>query len=321
MRWDRSITLNLVHPLRRALGLTRPAGHEPMPGYAGAACNTAPLPILMYHSISEEPEPGVAPYYQTNTSPAKFAEQLAVLAEDHYWTQWLAPLSQRDQDGWPWQPKTRQPPVLITFDDGYRNFYTEAWPVLRRHGYTATMFLPTAYIAEERRSFKGQECLTWGEVRELHAEGVEFGSHTVSHPRLVDLGWNEIEAELADSKSRIEDNLQVRVTTFAYPYAFPQANREFARRFRVALKTAGYECCVTTEVGRATVSQDPYRWKRLPVNTLDDAALFRAKLAGSYDWLAWPQAAVKRLKSIKRGTSNAPGAKATAQGGTLKPEI
>src|SRR5207249_3977471 len=95
-------------------------------------------------------------------------------------------------------------------------------------------------------AFNGKEFLTWNEVRELQKNGTEFGSHTVNHPRLVDLNWPDIESEIGNSKSEIEGRLGWPVRTFAYPYAFPQADKHFADRFRQLLDQAGYACCVTT---------------------------------------------------------------------------
>ncbi len=200
--------------------------------------------------------------------------------------------------------------VVITFDDGFRNFYTHAFPILQEFGLSATMFLPTVFInreassrttgnsAPEKRAhtFDGKTFLTWPEVRELRRAGIEMGSHTVNHPRLVDLSWPEIELEIRNSKLEIETELGEPITTFAYPFAFPQSNEPFVRTFKSNLKRAGYDCCVTTEVGRARPGNDPYRLKRLPVNSCDDVRLFRSKLEGDYDWLGRPQSAVKTLK-------------------------
>ncbi len=74
--------------------------------------------------------------------------------------------------------------MVITFDDGFADFYTNAFPLLNRYGFSATVYLPTAYIGKSAREFKGVECLTWDQVRALDRAGVEFGSHTVSHPQL-----------------------------------------------------------------------------------------------------------------------------------------
>ena len=66
--------------------------------------------------------------------------------------------------------------VVLTFDDGYRDFYTDAFPILASFGYTATVYLPTQHIGEDTLAFNGTACLTWNQVRELEKAGIEFGS-------------------------------------------------------------------------------------------------------------------------------------------------
>jgi peptidoglycan/xylan/chitin deacetylase (PgdA/CDA1 family) len=281
-RLDRALTTGVFHPLWRA----------------GLVAGEFRLPILMYHSIGEEAEAGLAGYYRTATSPAVFREHLRQLSREGYKTMDLAEavevLAGQRAPG----PGKY---VVITFDDGFRNFYTEAFPALAGHGFAATMFLPTGYIGSGRQCFKGKECLTWREARELRQAGMGLGSHTVSHPVLYEESWERIERELRDSRQRMEDELGEAVRSFAYPYAFPQSDREFAEIFKEKLREAGYECCVTTELGRAKPGDDPYRLKRLPANGLDDAEFFRAKLEGGYDWLAWPQDIFKLARKLRRG--------------------
>jgi peptidoglycan/xylan/chitin deacetylase (PgdA/CDA1 family) len=193
-----------------------------------------------------------------------------------------------------------KPCVVITFDDGYRNVLLHAAPALQKHGFTATIFLPTAFISPARREFNQTECLTWDEVTALRAQGVRFGSHTVTHPKLYGLDWAEIEKQVRDSKNEIESRLGEPVTTFAYPYAFPQDDKVFTKRLHTLLRTAGYECCVTTWIGRAQPGDDLFTLKRLPVNGCDDRKLFSAKLEGAYDWLGFPQAMAKKCKAWMR---------------------
>ena len=71
--------------------------------------------------------------------------------------------------------------MVITFDDGYRDFYRQAFPVLNQYGFSATVFLPTAHVGERAVAFKGKECLTWGQVRELQS-GRAFFRFSYGHP-------------------------------------------------------------------------------------------------------------------------------------------
>lgn len=275
LRADRLATLYVFHPVASRL-----------------ANGNLRIPVLMYHSVSNTA--GIRRgYFQTTTSPARFAGQMRMLQEQGYTPVALSRAAGILAGSHPGPAK----PVVITFDDGYRDFHTEAFPVLAAHGFAASMFLPTGYIGDRRSSFNGLECLTWGEVRELDTAGVEFGSHTVSHPKLKELGSGRIEQELRGSKEAIEDKLGKPAVCFSYPYAFPEANRDFVARLKDILVACGYRAGVSTVIGSAAPSSDPLFLSRLPVNSQDDAALFRAKLEGGYDWLH----GLQRLKKALAG--------------------
>jgi peptidoglycan/xylan/chitin deacetylase (PgdA/CDA1 family) len=251
------------------------------------------LPILMYHSVSNDLEPGVAPYYRVATSPERFAQHMKSLSELGY----LGLSLEEGLMKWTKNQVQDRRPVVITFDDGFRDFYTAAWPALQQHGFTATMYLPTAFVSHQRKSFLGKECLTWKEVRELRAQGIRFGSHTVNHPKLHEMPARQIESELTFSKQTLEDELGEEISSFAYPYAFPQEDRSFQRTITSQLRTQGYRSCVTTVIGRSQSGEDPLMLKRLPVNSCDDSELFAAKLEGAYDWLGSAQYAYRQVKT------------------------
>ena len=102
--------------------------------------------------------------------------------------------------------------------------------------------------------------------------------------------------EVVKSKETIEQRLGRPVESFAYPYAFPEADASFKQRLRDMLCQAGYQGGVCTTLGRPVRGSDPFFLKRLPVNSCDDTQLFQAKLAGSYDWLGTPQYLVKMAR-------------------------
>jgi peptidoglycan/xylan/chitin deacetylase (PgdA/CDA1 family) len=247
----------------------------------------------MYHSISAVDESRSHPYYRTATSVEVFEEQVSFLRENGYRAVSLSDAVSLTQGS----AKLAAKCFVMTFDDGFQDFYRQAYPILSRNDYTATVFLPTAYIGDTPRKFNGVECLTWNQVRELRRAGVYFGSHTVSHPQLRDLDDRKMEHEIRASKDTAEEHLGCPVTSFSYPYAFPEADRAFKNRLRGVLEEAGYRNGVSTIIGRADHNDDALLMKRLPVNSCDDRRLFRAKIEGGYDWLHTVQYATKILRS------------------------
>jgi peptidoglycan/xylan/chitin deacetylase (PgdA/CDA1 family) len=282
IRIDRLTTLYVVDPLRRR-----------------SLANKASIPILMYHSIADEDESGVHPYYRTSTAPQVFAAQMKSLHDDGFSVVDVGEAIHRLSAA-----QTMKNSVVITFDDGYRDFYTNAFPVLAQYRFTATMFLPTAHVGQSTLTFKGKECLSWNEVRELQKSGISFGSHTVTHPQLHDLDTYSIREEIVISKGTIEQKLGCPAPSFSYPYAFPESDDSFKARLRDELQAVGYENGVCTTVGRLSPASDPFFVNRLPVNSEDDPRLFHAKLAGSYDWMSKPQYIVKMAKRWAQAESH-----------------
>jgi peptidoglycan/xylan/chitin deacetylase (PgdA/CDA1 family) len=249
------------------------------------------IPILMYHSISDDDDTKAHPYYRTKTSPRVFKLHMQQLFDLGYSTVQVSEAATLLQNGGP-----RKKCAVITFDDGYSDFYTNAFPALNFHGFTATVFLPTGYIGNAPVQFKGKDCLTWGEVKELRKYGISFGSHTVTHPQLTTLAADLVKDEIVISKQTIEEKLGESVNSFAYPFAFPEGNSSFVQMLRHLLVESGYSQGVSTRIGTAGRGDDRYFLRRLPMNSLDDSSLFSAKLHGGYDWLHTIQYRSKVLK-------------------------
>ncbi len=285
--FDRTITLGL-DGARRALGLA----------------TTLPqrrLPVLMYHSLSDDEEP-VGGYHKVCTPPSLFRSQMDWMRATGFHgvdlstgIRWL-----RDGVGSiPGLPEGAKP-VAITFDDGFREFYRHGLPALADHGFQATMYVPTSFIGDVRKTFLNRDCMTWAELRECLLARIELGSHTVSHPVLYSLPWREIKSELHHSKQEMEQQLQRAVEAFAYPFALPSFDQRYLHRLEGLLQETGYATCATTLVGRAAETENLLRIKRIPANSSDDQPLFLAKLRGSYDWMGGVQTLVKLKGRLRK---------------------
>jgi peptidoglycan/xylan/chitin deacetylase (PgdA/CDA1 family) len=273
-RLDRLATLYLTSPLVRFFGPKRGVR----------------VPILMYHSISSNLFGMSHPYYHINTLPTVFFEQMHWLRNAGYRTvglaeAWAGLASEADLSK----------VVVLTFGDGYRDFYTEAMDVLTQCGFGATIFLATDRIRQTSVCIAGADYLTWREVKLLHQAGVRFGSHTVTHPDLRSAYPEQLEYELGHSKEVIEQNLGVPVDSFSYPFAFPEEDKNFIRFLEDEMQNIGFDYGVSTILGRAGRSHNKFFLPRLPVNSWDDTLLLRAKLEGGYDWLHWAQLLKKSM--------------------------
>jgi peptidoglycan/xylan/chitin deacetylase (PgdA/CDA1 family) len=255
----------------------------------------------MYHSISETTENRIHPYFRINTSPAIFAGHMRFLYENKYSVIPLNTIKTKLKS----DENIYNKYVSITFDDAYQDFYTYAFPILREFGFSATVFLPTGFIDNKETSLKeSKEHLTWNEIQELDRKGIDFGSHTVKHPQLKFLNPGAIEYEIEQSKETIEDKLNKSVDSFSYPFAFPEEDKQFTEYLRKTLHKHNYTCGVTTKIGTASLKDDRYFLRRIPINSCDETVFFKAKLEGAYNWLGKFQFAYKLVKSkISKGYS------------------
>jgi peptidoglycan/xylan/chitin deacetylase (PgdA/CDA1 family) len=267
-RLDRFVTLYMCSPLVRFIGRRR----------------SERVPILNYHSISNNLFGQSHPYHQINTSPGVFSKQMRWLKSQGYQGIHLSEMLDGLASG---QDMSNR--LVITFDDGYRDFFTEGFAVMKQCGFTATVFLVTDRIRKTPMRFEGVDYLTWQDVRELHSQGIRFGSRTVTHPDLRSMDPDQIDYELGYSKEVIEQELGDVVESFSYPFPFPEEDRDFARFIGDSLENQGFKNGVSSIIGRARRSSNRFCLPRIPINSWDTAELLEAKLLGGYDWMHVPQ--------------------------------
>ena len=231
--------------------------------------------MLMYHAVL--PGKG-APTWPWAVSMRRFCDQLDLLADEGYDTPTMAELATTPAKKWTGRT------AVITFDDGYIDNLA-ACEELQKRGMRASWFIVTGSIGQAPRwPADGRpegRLLNAGELREMHASGMEIGSHTVSHVRLTEADDACLAQELADSKAALEDLLSSAIGSFAYPYGAWDA------RCVAAARAAGYFAACTTRTGWALRDNDPYQLRRLTVFNSDTASTLARKLYVGSNQVSW----------------------------------
>ena len=191
------------------------------------------IPILIYHCIDASVW-GDRPMFVT---PDNFERQMRNLKEKEYTA---ITFHARDRED------SIKNPVLITFDDGYENNYTYAYPILKRYGFKATIFLIVNAIDKPR-------FLQQSQIKEM-AGLVDFESHTLTHPHLAGLAPDKLEMELSGSKKTLESLLSKKVDVIAYPYgSFDKNVIQAARKYYAFGVTTNYGKFIATTNNEYTV--------------------------------------------------------------------
>lgn len=229
---------------------------------------TRSVPVLMYHSVAAAPP---AATRRLSVHPDMFQAQLDLLGEGGFTPVTFSDLTRalRHGGGLP------ERPVVLTFDDGYADAHREALPRLQAHGWPATVFVTTGWVADaaERAGHPLDETLTWSQIRELASAGIEIGAHSHSHPQLDQLPPAALARELRDSRALLEDRLGRSVPAVAYPYGYS------SHRVRRAVQAAGYEAAAAVRNTRARPPVDRLAVPRLTVRRSTTPEMFTRILA------------------------------------------
>jgi peptidoglycan/xylan/chitin deacetylase (PgdA/CDA1 family) len=208
------------------------------------------VPILMYHRINVVTPSTPAESRGLTVHPADFARQMTWLKHHGYRTVSQRELFEALMCGGPLGPK----PIMITFDDGYRDVFFKASPVLARLGMRAT-----AYVVSGRISGSDPSFLTWPLLHALERRGIEIGSHTVAHRDMTSLSDAQMLEDLTSSRRALERRLRHPVPWLAYPFgAYNERVERLARR-------AGYLLAVTTRHGTVQSARQPFALPRLRI--------------------------------------------------------
>lgn len=208
------------------------------------------VPILMYHHVAAAGPDADAIRRDLSVSPANFEAQLRYLIARGYQPTTLKALMMHLQVGEPLPSK----PVILTFDDGFKDQYTNAYPVLKRYGFVGSFFIITRFADEGR-----EEHMSWTEIESLHANGMEIGSHSYTHPSLRGKSFDYIVWQVLGSKEAIEARTHEPVRFLSYP------SGQYDQGVVDVLRSAGYWGAVTVEAGSLQSSQRPFEFKRIRV--------------------------------------------------------
>lgn len=225
------------------------------------------VPVLMYHyvRIVENPEQdqlGVS----LSVTPENFEKQMAYLYENGFST--ITPDTL-------WAAINKQTtlptkPILLTFDDGYSDFYDQAWPVLNKYNLKSTVFVVTGFLDDDQKRY-----LTWAQVKELDQTGlITIGSHTINHINTAESP--NAQREITLSKKQLETYLGHSINSFAYP------GGTFNIKAAQLVGSAGFNLAFTTVEGRRHGLDQRLTLPRVRISGGMDQAIFINRINGIY---------------------------------------
>lgn len=251
---------------------------------------TPAVPILMYHEVAPHPPPGFRKYVVT---PEEFARQMRFLSRFGYRSITFDTLLAARAGG------ARLParPVIITFDDGFRDCADYASEALARYRQVATFYLVAGLMGGSSRWLLAEvglelPLMSWDTARQLERAGHRCGSHTLTHPKLASLSAAACREQLARSRHLLEDHLGREVRDLAYPFG------SHSPVVRDLAEDSGYRSACGVQIGIARPQDHALALPRVPVNGGESLADFACRLRTAHRLSEIARAGAGRLRRL-----------------------
>jgi peptidoglycan/xylan/chitin deacetylase (PgdA/CDA1 family) len=251
--------------------------------------NRRKLRILCYHRITRSGEAGHTRDKNMCTRSEAFEEQMKYLRESSHPVGEAEIISAIENGS-----ALPAHPVWVTFDDGYKDNYTTAYPILRKFNIPATFFITTGFINLEVVPAEAAAALdagrlanpfmSWEEIADLKRNGHSIGAHTATHRILSAISASEAENEIRDSKKEIEQRIQGKIHAFAYPHG-KRPDIDFGIHPKM-LQSCGFKLAVTTLGGPNSmdVKGNHLLLRRMGISYEDNLNIFQFKLSTGCPW-------------------------------------
>lgn len=244
-----------------------PTPHIPPTPTFGPLPDYAEVPILMYHYVEPVPPGADAIRRDLTVSPERFEAQLQALSEQGYHTITLTDLYLHLTQGRPLPDR----PIILTFDDGYRDAYTVVFPLLRKYGFVGTFF-----VLATPAHYESPDYLTWAMMKEMADAGMEIQGHGRDHVDLRGRSYEFLVYQILGIKEAVEYHTGRPVRFFCYP------SGQYDDAVVAVLKSAGYWGAVTTQYGRTHTRDSLFTLPRIRIRGSDTLETFLAKVEGRY---------------------------------------
>lgn len=225
------------------------------------------VPIIMYHSVN----PDAKPENRLSVSVETFQRQMLFLHRNHYNIMPLEILADLIKRGKRLPPKS----IALTFDDGYKDNYTYAFPILKKYHIPVTVFVIFDEVGRADR-------LSWEEIKEMRdSDIITFGSHALGPEPLINIkSPEELKRQIYDSKIKLEEKLKEKVNLFSYTQGM------FTEQIRKLVIDAGYKSAVATNPGRNYPNDDIFALKRLRISeNAGNMFIFWVETSGFYTFM------------------------------------